>query len=476
MASGASLLGGVALRLRHVVLPRTPRRPPLRGRSSARAPPGSGRRSRSPTSRRLGQHGVDHPSRRAASAWAIAGSGTRHRDRCPSPPSAAASCAIATAPVPDDAEVEGRRGRPPAAGAREHQHRDDADVQQRRDQEAPLAQPHPEVADGDQPPRAAVGGCSRHHLAEQLGQRGPHGAEGTRRRPLRARRRAHAADRSSVRAPARRRPPSMPEPRHPGDDLPPRAVGAADAPRATGCGPARRGARRSCPAPRRVHGRSAPPRRTAARRARAGGSRRRPRRRSRAPRGAARPDEHVDADRIEPGERLVEHQQLRLVHERGRQLHALLVPERERFDPSPRVPDHLERLEQAARRSRARPILRHAAQPRRDRRAARARASSDRARAPPACTRTGAVSRRRPAPRASAPRPRRPASTPSAIRIAVVLPAPLRPTKPTMRPSRNRRTRRRRARRRRRSGGADRSARARGARIGEATVVRRGRR
>ena len=42
--------------------------------------------------------------------------------------------------------------------------------------------------------------------------------------------------------------------------------------------------------------------------------------------------EHVDADRVEPGERLVEHEQLRPVHERDAELHALLVAERERLD------------------------------------------------------------------------------------------------------------------------------------------------
>ena len=39
--------------------------------------------------------------------------------------------------------------------------------------------------------------------------------------------------------------------------------------------------------------------------------------------------QHVDADRVEAGERLVEDEQLGVVHERGRELHALLVAERE---------------------------------------------------------------------------------------------------------------------------------------------------
>ena len=43
--------------------------------------------------------------------------------------------------------------------------------------------------------------------------------------------------------------------------------------------------------------------------------------------------EHVDADRVQAGERLVEHQQLRVVDERRRELDALLVAERERLGP-----------------------------------------------------------------------------------------------------------------------------------------------
>src|ERR671915_92814 len=42
--------------------------------------------------------------------------------------------------------------------------------------------------------------------------------------------------------------------------------------------------------------------------------------------------EHVDADRVEPGERLVEHEQRGVVHERGGELDALLVTERELLD------------------------------------------------------------------------------------------------------------------------------------------------
>jgi hypothetical protein len=41
--------------------------------------------------------------------------------------------------------------------------------------------------------------------------------------------------------------------------------------------------------------------------------------------------EDVDADRVEAGEGLVEHQDVRRVHQRGGELHALLVAERERL-------------------------------------------------------------------------------------------------------------------------------------------------
>jgi hypothetical protein len=72
---------------------------------------------------------------------------------------------------------------------------------------------------------------------------------------------------------------------------------------------------------------------------------------------------HVDPDRIEAGERLVEHQQLRPMHQRGGELHALLVAERQRLDARAGIADHLERREQLV-RARARLRLRHAAQTR----------------------------------------------------------------------------------------------------------------
>jgi hypothetical protein len=75
------------------------------------------------------------------------------------------------------------------------------------------------------------------------------------------------------------------------------------------------------------------------------------------------PAQDVDADGVEPGERLVEHQQLRIVNERRRQLHALLVAERQRLDAiagAVRQPQPLDpRVGRAAGRGRV-----HAVQPR----------------------------------------------------------------------------------------------------------------
>ena len=43
--------------------------------------------------------------------------------------------------------------------------------------------------------------------------------------------------------------------------------------------------------------------------------------------------QQIADDRIEPGERLVEHEQVRPVHERGGELHALLIALRQLLDP-----------------------------------------------------------------------------------------------------------------------------------------------
>ena len=62
--------------------------------------------------------------------------------------------------------------------------------------------------------------------------------------------------------------------------------------------------------------------------------------------------EHVDADGVEPRERLVEHEQLRPVHERRAELHALLVAERQRLHAVARAVGDPEPLEPAVGRRR----------------------------------------------------------------------------------------------------------------------------
>ena len=69
--------------------------------------------------------------------------------------------------------------------------------------------------------------------------------------------------------------------------------------------------------------------------------------------------EDVDADRVEPGERLVEHEQLGSVHERDAELDPLLVAERERLDAVPGALAEPEPLEPVVGgRARRRPAVR----------------------------------------------------------------------------------------------------------------------
>jgi hypothetical protein len=58
--------------------------------------------------------------------------------------------------------------------------------------------------------------------------------------------------------------------------------------------------------------------------------------------------EHVDADGVQAGERLVEHEQLRVVHERGGELDALLVAQRQRLHAVARPLGEAEPLDPAA--------------------------------------------------------------------------------------------------------------------------------
>ena len=143
----------------------------------------------------------------------------------------------------------------------------------------------------------------------------------------------------------------------------------------------------------------------------------------------------ADRDRIEAGERLVEHEQLRLVDERGDQLDALLVAVRQRVEAVARAIGEAEPLEpgvDAAVDVRARRVRRAG----RGTRVGRAPACGDTGPAPRACSRTvlrsaapiGAPCQRT-APASSS-------TSPNTARIAVVFPAPFGPRKPVSRPGR----------------------------------------
>ncbi len=71
--------------------------------------------------------------------------------------------------------------------------------------------------------------------------------------------------------------------------------------------------------------------------------------------------ERLHRDRVEPGEGLVEHQQLRLVHERRRELRPLLVPVRQLLDLRSAALGQSEPVE-PARGRRARVLPAHAVQ------------------------------------------------------------------------------------------------------------------
>ena len=164
---------------------------------------------RSPTSVPVGQDGIDRcrpaapapprrPRRSGTSCIRTSGAAERGgivRDRL--------HCRVS-----DDPEVVGGVAPTPPRRVHEHQHRDHGDVQDRRDQEAALAQPHPEVA-------------ARRPAARRRGRRrSRRRPRGTARRARaerartsvdvalrRGRRRARAGDRRPRRAPALRRRP-----------------------------------------------------------------------------------------------------------------------------------------------------------------------------------------------------------------------------------------------------------------------------
>ena len=96
----------------------------------------------------------------------------------------------------------------------------------------------------------------------------------------------------------------------------------------------------------------------------------------------------VDGERVQARERLVEDQHLGVVHERGGDLRALLVAEREGLDVVAEALAESELLEQRGGAGRGIRSSRSRAGAR-GRRSARAPSSSGRARAPRACTRSG---------------------------------------------------------------------------------------
>ncbi len=121
---------------------------------------------------------------------------------------------------------------------------------------------------------------------------------------------------------------------------------------------------------------------------------------------------HVDGDRVEPGERLVEDEHVRSEDEGGGQLDALLVAQAERLELGVAPVGEAEAVQPARARRPGRP-RRSCRAARRGRPAAPPRASWDRGRAPRACSRCGAGPRRSGARPASAPRRHRARARPA---------------------------------------------------------------
>ena len=230
------------------------------------------------------------------------------------------------------------------------------------------------------------GRSRRHRLAEQLGERRratgakrvtrPGGARGVEHRLRRRRRRRARARRRAVLA-ARRRTPGS----------------AAAQPRGAPVDLTRSAARRAGRAARRRARATSRPsrddrrrRRRAARRARAGGWRRRTGTPARA-RSRSTSAQHVDADRVEAGERLVEDEQLGSWTSAAASCTRCWLPSDSFSTRSSRPLGDAEPLDPAVgRAARRRPRRARAAG--RSRRAGRARASSGTGRAPRACSRT----------------------------------------------------------------------------------------
>ena len=170
------------------------------------------------------------------------------------------------------------------------------------------------------------------HLAEQLGQRGPHQAE-VPDLADRAGEIEHALVVDVVRELDDHAAGHLGLEPHARDRLVPIRPARPRPPRGRAGAPATRGARRSRPRRRSGRRRSSRRGRTRAPRAPAGGWRTRSARPAIAPFAIQHLDQDVGADRVETRERLVEDEDVGLVHERGGELHALLVPERQALDP-----------------------------------------------------------------------------------------------------------------------------------------------
>ena len=344
--------------------------------------------------------------------------------------------------LPEQPEVERRRAAAPVRAIRmntgEHGQRDRG-----RDHESLVAQAVPEVALRDEPPRPAVGRVGRavdsrrHRLAEQLGQR----------RALPAEVRDVAGGPREVEHPLlvdvvvqlEHDGPSFGASstrRTPGDRVVP-LVGARPRPRhAQPPALARRAQLLDRAAPRRSgRGRSARRGRRAARPARADGSRTRPGT-PRAPRlRTQHAGQRVHADGIEarrtarpgPARRADGRAPPRAARAAGCRARAFSTRSLARSaTPSTSI-------DSAAAARGVGP--REPVQPREVDQLLAAPSSSGTGRAPPACSRTAGAPRRRRGRPCQRTSPASGSSTPSAIRIVVVLPAPFGPTNPTISPS-----------------------------------------
>ena len=121
---------------------------------------------------------------------------------------------------------------------------------------------------------------------------------------------------------------------------------------------------------------------------------------------------HVDRDRVQAGERLVQHEDLRVVDEGGGELHPLLVAEAQLLHVVVAALGDAEPLGPGVRRP-SRRRRRHPVQARQVDELVDRRASAGRGRAPPACTRCCGGCRDRPLDHPTGPRRHRPPARPA---------------------------------------------------------------